>query len=107
MSGIGTGSGLSSEIRFFRLSCLAHKIIFLSRHSLKFMRDSNPRPPGPEPGAPQPELMNLKKIAACVFAMEVQPRTHRDLNPARLHLNSVVALSGELVAGAVSQSTVD
>ena len=67
MSGIGTGSGLSSEIRFFRLSCLAHKIIFLSRHSLKFMRDSNPRPPGPEPGAPLLELMDLERLAVCVF----------------------------------------
>ena len=33
----------------------------------RFMRESNPRLPGPEPGAPQLELMDPEKIAVCVF----------------------------------------
>ena len=33
----------------------------------RFMRDSNPRLPGYEPGAPQLELIDPEKIAVCVF----------------------------------------
>ena len=31
------------------------------------MRESNPRLPGPESGAPQLELMDLERLAVCVF----------------------------------------
>ena len=33
----------------------------------RFMRDSNPRPPGPKPGAPQLELMDLEGLLSVSF----------------------------------------
>ncbi len=39
----------------------------LSRHIFEFMRESNPRPPGPEPGAPQLELMDSVKLLSVSF----------------------------------------
>ena len=74
----------------------------------RFMRESNPRPPGPEPGAPQLELMDLEGLLSVSFnsnLTKAQLQSHRDSNPARLHLLVGVALSGELLAGAMRQST--
>ena len=49
-SRIGTGSGLRSEIMFFQLSCHAHKIISLTRHSFRIHAGFQPATSRPETG---------------------------------------------------------
>ena len=57
--------GISGCLRIRTL--LAGSGVMFKTQFFRFMRDSNPRPPGYEPGAPQLEQMDPEKIAVCVF----------------------------------------
>lgn len=68
MSRTGAGSGLSSGILSFRLSCHAHRSISVTRHSFKIHAGVEPAQARLPAGCSPPELMDLEGLLPVSFS---------------------------------------